>query len=459
MGKIMKAHQASCNKTDRKTRRKDFHQNPLLQNLLLRVNASKLKVIPLSLMLGLSATAIPAQAGIGPLPCPVSNFSITSGGIYTNSVTCNINSGGTLNNNVGGTLNNFGMLNNFGTLNNSGWFVNNSMLNNNSGGTLNIINLGGLSNFGSLNNNSGGTLNINNSGLINNSGASLTNSGTLVNNGGLRNSGSLINSGTLTNNNGLLANYSGGTLTSSGTLTNLTNAGTVTNAGTLSSSGTLSNAGTLTNTSTLTNSGAFNNDGTVNGAGTFNQTAGMTNINGTSFTQNQVNINGGNLFGFGSINGTVANNGGIIQGGASGKAGQLTINGGFTQGSKGTMQELFTQNAGYSTLQVNGTVNLGGTLDILTGGGLSFAAGQTYTIMDFAPGSLTGQFTHIDEGSFVGNSGSVNIGSGLVIDATYNNNLGNIQLRVAAVPEPETYGMMLTGLGLMGFMVRRKKSV
>ncbi len=29
----------------------------------------------------------------------------------------------------------------------------------------------------------------------------------------------------------------------------------------------------------------------------------------------------------------------------------------------------------------------------------------------------------------------------------------------AAVPEPETYAMLLAGLGLMGFMVRRKKSV
>ena len=30
---------------------------------------------------------------------------------------------------------------------------------------------------------------------------------------------------------------------------------------------------------------------------------------------------------------------------------------------------------------------------------------------------------------------------------------------VSAVPEPETYGMMLAGLGLMGFVARRRKSV
>jgi len=29
---------------------------------------------------------------------------------------------------------------------------------------------------------------------------------------------------------------------------------------------------------------------------------------------------------------------------------------------------------------------------------------------------------------------------------------------VAAVPEPETYALMLAGLGLLGFMARRKKA-
>ncbi|MES2553545.1 MAG: FxDxF family PEP-CTERM protein, partial [Pseudomonadota bacterium] len=28
----------------------------------------------------------------------------------------------------------------------------------------------------------------------------------------------------------------------------------------------------------------------------------------------------------------------------------------------------------------------------------------------------------------------------------------------SAVPEPETYGMMLAGLGLMGFVARRRKA-
>jgi hypothetical protein len=33
---------------------------------------------------------------------------------------------------------------------------------------------------------------------------------------------------------------------------------------------------------------------------------------------------------------------------------------------------------------------------------------------------------------------------------------GNATLAVAAIPEPDTYGMLLAGLGLFGFIARRK---
>ncbi len=43
----------------------------------------------------------------------------------------------------------------------------------------------------------------------------------------------------------------------------------------------------------------------------------------------------------------------------------------------------------------------------------------------------------------------------------YNDNAGsfNVNMNLAPVPEPETYGMMLAGLGLLSFMVSHKKSV
>lgn len=42
-------------------------------------------------------------------------------------------------------------------------------------------------------------------------------------------------------------------------------------------------------------------------------------------------------------------------------------------------------------------------------------------------------------------------------DSNSSDNTGSIQVNVAAVPEPETYAMMLAGLGLMGFVSRRRK--
>ncbi|MET3119673.1 hypothetical protein AAKU64_003919 [Undibacterium sp. GrIS 1.8] len=50
--------------THRHTRRNGFKPSALLQNLLQKAHAAKLKILPPSLMLGLSATAMQAQADI-----------------------------------------------------------------------------------------------------------------------------------------------------------------------------------------------------------------------------------------------------------------------------------------------------------------------------------------------------------------------------------------------------------
>ena len=42
-------------------------------------------------------------------------------------------------------------------------------------------------------------------------------------------------------------------------------------------------------------------------------------------------------------------------------------------------------------------------------------------------------------------------------DENSGDNTGSIRVRVTAVPEPETYAMMLAGLGMIGFMSRRRK--
>ena len=58
------------------------------------------------------------------------------------------------------------------------------------------------------------------------------------------------------------------------------------------------------------------------------------------------------------------------------------------------------------------------------------------------------------DGSTLSSSYAIHIAGTSVGDAIYSGTLS-----VTAVPEPETYGMMLAGLGLMGFVARRRKSV
>ncbi len=46
-----------------------------------------------------------------------------------------------------------------------------------------------------------------------------------------------------------------------------------------------------------------------------------------------------------------------------------------------------------------------------------------------------------------------------ISDSHHWDNLGGISVSITPVPEPETYAMMLAGLGLLGFMARRRKKL
>jgi hypothetical protein len=43
-------------------------------------------------------------------------------------------------------------------------------------------------------------------------------------------------------------------------------------------------------------------------------------------------------------------------------------------------------------------------------------------------------------------------------DSEFGDNSGGISLNVTAVPEPESYALMLAGLGMLGFLARRKQA-
>ena len=58
-------------------------------------------------------------------------------------------------------------------------------------------------------------------------------------------------------------------------------------------------------------------------------------------------------------------------------------------------------------------------------------------------------------------NGSVAVGnwaSNIQVNANHYFNATNVSGYVSAVPEPETYAMLLAGLGMIGFMARRRKS-
>lgn len=94
----------------------------------------------------------------------------------------------------------------------------------------------------------------------------------------------------------------------------------------------------------------------------------------------------------------------------------------------------------WSTLDVDGTGALGFSNQHGGTSKISWAAGLGNPVTD--SGQLTAYFVNVSGGDI----------NGTLRAGTYINSYGFIP----AVPEPETYAMLLAGLGLMGFIARRR---
>ncbi|MHB1774347.1 MAG: beta strand repeat-containing protein, partial [Acidimicrobiales bacterium] len=304
-------------------------------------------------------------------------------------------------------------------------------------------------------------------------------SGATVSAGGLVNSGSmditgfnsaaavssLASSGPATNS-GTIYVLSGGQLTAAGALTN-----TDTGVLFLGRGSAVYNGSSYTPVATAVSAGGFDNAGAVNISGgngssqpgatltitgsgnSYTQTAplAVTTVGGTLVAQ-AVNIQGGLLQGNGTINGDVTNAATVV---AMNSAypyfitpSVLTVSGNYTQTSSGVLDELIqgsvTRGAQYNAINVSGSVTLAGALDVTTLNGFTLAANQSYDLMNFTPGALTGTFGTLQYNNIAasaGGTGLLNLGNQLALSINYDNSTGEVVLDVVtAQPAPTSDG-------------------
>jgi hypothetical protein len=216
------------------------------------------------------------------------------------------------------------------------------------------------------------------------------------------------------------------------------NAGTITMAGACESGVTTTGGGTFLNSGTVTSaagadhfiSGSFSSSGTFNvnsdtafskPGSTFTQTGGTTVIAAHTLdlagSADTFQLQGGLLQGTGTsiINGTLANSGGSVVVGSATKAGHMSLDGSYSQGSGAQLTIVIdgtTIGSGYSQLSVSGSSTLGGKLTITTLSGP--VSGKLYTIEGGGP--VSGKFATIT-GLFVPNATSPTAGYQAIYDA------------------------------------------
>lgn len=177
--------------------------------------------------------------------------------------------------------------------------------------------------------------------------------------------------------------------------------------------------------------------------GNLTQTAGVTTVNG-SLNTGTLTLQGGVLKGSGSINGTVLNSAGTLSAGNS--PGRLTINGDYTQSAAATFDaEVGGLIAGsqHDVLNVS-LVDLGSGLFASHAGDYFDILGAEHLYGSF--GRLT--FAALDDPAL---SWHVDY----LTDAYGTTDV--VRLSVQAVPEADTWAMLLAGLGLVGAVTRRRR--
>ncbi len=304
---------------------------------------------------------------------------------------------------------------------------------------------------------------IHNSGTLNNSGkienfSNLNNSGFLDNHGTLREIIQIDNTGIINNSvDGDMGTKLNGTI-NSGILNNYGRwYGEVINGGALVNYGLMEEAYIINGSNVVTNNNVFHNvaisndvGGTINGSGTF---IFDTLIYSGSFSQASFMINQANVSGTGNFTGEVTlGSGAAISPGRISyppSLGTLTFNDDLHSSGTLNIDISGTETGQYDVLVINGNADF-------TGGNVSFNF-----INDFFP-SVGDHWNFLVSDSITGFD-SLNLSFTGVVgkfkgDLT-SDSLGGHLLITSAVPEPGTYAMLLAGLGLLGFVAHRRKTI
>ncbi|HLN31276.1 MAG TPA: DUF4214 domain-containing protein [Gemmataceae bacterium] len=169
----------------------------------------------------------------------------------------------------------------------------------------------------------------------------------------------------------------------------------ITNTGTLEATGgaelivapdtSLDNQGTV----------VVESDSAVSAIGPYTQTAGTTDLEGGALTVNTLGLQGGTLAGTGTVTGNVTNSGGAVEPGGAGAAGVLAVNGAYTQDSGGTLDLDIggASSSQFDQLNISGSANLAGALNVNLLSGFTPAAGQDFAVL--TAGSLSGTFASL----------------------------------------------------------------
>ncbi|MCX2862718.1 S8 family serine peptidase [Paucibacter sp. PLA-PC-4] len=162
----------------------------------------------------------------------------------------------------------------------------------------------------------------------------------------------------------------------------------------------------------------------------------------SAFGSGDVTVHGGMLAGTATIQGDLLNEAGHIAPGED-SIGTLTVLGNFAQFPSGWL-DLEIGAGGTDLLAIGGTAFLGGSLQLTLLDSFSLSGNASFTLM--SAGNFMGQFSSVQVSG---------LGAGYTSALFYDN--GSVRLDISAVPEPESYALMLAGLGLLSWQLRRRR--